>query len=1132
MKQPIYYFVLILLLSIFNLSAQNIHHDLKVKIQPEKHFIEVVDEVFLPADFVQARKSGIHFIIHGNLKIESQTAGIKVEKTSEKIESALFGVSNTISIPTEFTLQHYIIKPPKNDKADLKISLKYQGEIYHPIEKKSEEYARSFSESPGIISLDGVMLAGSSYWIPWLNSELVSFNLEVNVPTPWDVVSQGRRTIHEIDGTSRKTRWESPEMMDEVYLIAAPFTEYNMPVNQVEVMAFLRTPDRALATKYLETTAQYLQMYEKLIGPYPYSKFALIENFWETGYGMPSFTLLGPNVIRFPFILHSSYPHELLHNWWGNSVFVDYDRGNWCEGLTVYLADHLIKEQRSQGVEYRRDALQGYTDYVKTSRDFPLLEFRARHDASSAAIGYNKSMMIYHTLRHKLGDEKFIKAIQLFYQQNKFKKATFQDVQQAFETISGEKYDWFFDQWLNRPGAPELEIKKAAVEKVNDKFLLTFNLAQRQSGLAYRLRVPIAVTLENQKSAAIQIVNFEQAEQTFQFEFANRPLQITIDPEFDVFRRLDRNEIPPAFSQLFGAEKVAIVLPEIDDPNELKAYEELAKTWAQSKQVQIIKQNELKTLPTDREIWFFGQKNPFQDDFKKILANYQVEIKSDSIHIDQTAFALKERGFILTLRHPNNPELTIAWLFTTNTKSLPGLGRKLPHYGKYSYLGFEGDEPTNILKGQWPTINSPMSMTVQQPDNYRVKLEMPTLSIRKALANLAPVFSETALMRHIQYLASDERKGRGFGSPELDAAAEYIANQFQQIGLQPGMEKGSYFQTWEDVGGENGTKAVLKNVIGIIPGTNPAWADQSVVIGAHYDHLGLGWPDVRAGNQGQIHNGADDNASGVAVMIELARQLTQTMKPARSIVFIAFTAEESGLRGSKYFVENYKRFPSQKMIGMLNLDTVGRLNNQQILILGGNSAREWIHIFMGCGYVTGVKHQLVQQDLDASDQMSFIKKGIPAVQLFTGPHADYHRPTDDIGKIDAKGLVQVATFTKEAISYLAERDTPLTVTQSAMSTATAPSPQKTGPRRASLGIMPDFSFTGEGIRVNAITAGTAAEKAGLAKGDILKKIGKMELKVLRDLATSLQNHQPGDEVPVVFERDGVVKEIMVKLTER
>ncbi len=127
---------------------------------------------------------------------------------------------------------------------------------------------------------------------------------------------------------------------EEIYVIAAAFTEYEFDAGAVKAMAFLREKDDALANRYLETTAQYLEMYRKLIGPYPYGKFALVENFWETGYGMPSFTLLGSQIIRFPFILHSSYPHELLHNWWGNGVFVDFESGNWCEGLTAYMADH------------------------------------------------------------------------------------------------------------------------------------------------------------------------------------------------------------------------------------------------------------------------------------------------------------------------------------------------------------------------------------------------------------------------------------------------------------------------------------------------------------------------------------------------------------------------------------------------------------------------------------------------------------------------------------------------------------------------------------------------------------------------------------------------------------------------
>jgi Zn-dependent M28 family amino/carboxypeptidase len=198
--------------------------------------------------------------------------------------------------------------------------------------------------------------------------------------------------------------------------------------------------------------------------------------------------------------------------------------------------------------------------------------------------------------------------------------------------------------------------------------------------------------------------------------------------------------------------------------------------------------------------------------------------------------------------------------------------------------------------------------------------------------------------------------------------------------LLPGSDDGTYYQTWvQDVLDKKQVK--LKNIIGIIPGTNPDLKD-AVVISAHYDHLGLGWPDVKKGNEGKIHNGADDNASGVSVMLELAKSLGKTLKPARTIIFIAFTGEEEGLVGSRYFVANYKKFPADKIFANLNLDTVGRLFGNKLMVLNSNTAREWKFIFMGTDFTTGIPTELVTQDLDASDQRSFIEKGIPGVQLF------------------------------------------------------------------------------------------------------------------------------------------------------
>ena len=181
-------------------------------------------------------------------------------------------------------------------------------------------------------------------------------------------------------------------------------------------------------------------------------------------------------------------------------------------------------------------------------------------------------------------------------------------------------------------------------------------------------------------------------------------------------------------------------------------------------------------------------------------------------------------------------------------------------------------------------------------------------------------------------------------------------------------------------------------------------------------------------------------------------------------------------------------------MGALNLDTVGRLGSGKILILGGSSAREWVHIVMGCSYVTGVPAELVQQELDSSDQASFHEWGAPAVQLFTGPHADYHRPTDTPDKVDAAGLVKVAAFAREAVRYLAERAEPLTAAApkpplSGPPAAGGPPPGGDGtPRRASLGTMPDFAFTGPGVRVASVTEGSPAAKAGLQAGDVIVEL--------------------------------------------
>ena len=1121
MKRVISFIPLLLIASLFiscSASGQQghvatIHHDVNVRLEPERNMLTVEDSITLPPD----RPGELTFMLHAGMGPITPTPGVRIELTAASMGS----------VPVEA----FRISLPKGL---LKFVLRYSGTIDHPLESVGRETARGFSTTAGTISEEGIFLAGNSLWYPRFSADFITFVLEASLPPGWDAVSQGRRKLHARRDTGTYVRWESPERQDDIYLVAARFTEYTRPAGRITAMVFLRRPDEKLAGKYLDATVRYVRMYEQLIGPYPYAKFALVENFWETGYGMPSFTLLGPRVIRFPFILVSSYPHEILHNWWGNSVYPDYREGNWSEGLTAYLSDHLLKEQQGKGSEYRQTTLQKYADYVLAGRDFPLTSFRSRHSSPSEAVGYGKSLMLFHMLRRELGDDAFTKGLQGIYGEHKFSFASFGDLRTQFERVSGKDLKAEFAQWITRTGAPELRLEdvetrrrgepekgrrgEGATKPAGGNYRVTFHLRQVQKGKAYRLRIPVAVTMEGRKQAFQTTVEMRDKDEEFALNVPARPLRIDIDPEFDLFRRLGRDEIPPAISQALGAQKMLILLPASAKKDLLKAYRALARAIGRSgpDAVDVMLDEEVKNLPADRTVTVLGWENRFFKHMTAALEGHDIDMDRDRTRIGKTVISRKKHSIVLSAKHRENKDLAMMFIATDSAQALPGLGRKLPHYHKYSYLGFEGNEPANMAKGRWPVLESSMTAFIPGKDGSASRAGRGTLAPREPLIALPPLFSSERMMRTITYLSDPKLKGRGFGSRGLDEAANYIAEQFREAGLVSGGDtQGSYFQKWKDRGGEPERDVMMKNVIGIIPGTKKTMAGQSVVIGAHYDHLGLGWPDVRKKNRGRVHPGADDNASGVAMLIELAGVLKKSMSPDRSVVFVAFTGEEAGRRGSKHYVSKEKRHPAAKVMGMLNLDTVGRLNRKKLYVLGAESACEWVHIFRGAGFVTGAEIETVAEPLDSSDQVSFQEAGVPAVQMFTGPHIDYHRPGDRAGKIDSDGLVSVAAVAKEVIEYLAAREEPLTTTGTGAGKAGVSGKKK---RTVSLGTIPDFSFKGEGCRISGVLPGSPAEACGLQEGDIIIGIDDKPVHDLRELSKILKTLKAGDRISIRFLR--------------
>jgi aminopeptidase N len=231
-------------------------------------------------------------------------------------------------------------------------------------------------------------------------------------------------------------------------------------------------------------------------------------------------------------------------------------------------------------------------------------------------------------------------------------------------------------------------------------------------------------------------------------------------------------------------------------------------------------------------------------------------------------------------------------------------------------------------------------------------------------------------------------------------------------------------------------------------------------------------------------------------------------------------------------VSHAEAYPVEKSIGMINLDTVGRLGDDKLLVLGGSSASDWVHIFRGAGYVAGVDVQVVKTSLDSSDHTSFIDAGVPAVQLFTGAHAGYHKPSDTVQDLDEKGLIKVAAVAREAIAYLAGREEPLTGPGTRGRGDAETRGKDEGQRKVSLGTVPDFAYEGEGVRLDDTVEGSPAERAGLRQGDIITGMNGEKIQSLKDLSIILKSLTAGDPVKIELLRGGTLITVAAVLAER
>ena len=381
-------------------------------------------------------------------------------------------------------------------------------------------------------------------------------------------------------------------------------------------------------------------------------------------------------------------------------------------------------------------------------------------------------------------------------------------------------------------------------------------------------------------------------------------------------------------------------------------------------------------------------------------------------------------------------------------------------------------------------------------------------------------------MAAVRYLADDALEGRLSGTEGERCAGAFIAAKFASLGLEPAGADG-YFQELPlaSAAQPHAPPGRGRNVIGLLRGSDPALSGTAVVIGAHYDHLGLG-EFGSIGEAGEIHNGADDNASGVAALLAAARALTGGLRTARSIIFIAFTGEELGLIGSSWYAE-HPAFPLERTVAMINLDMVGRLEDGELIVNGTGTAAEWPDILPAANADLGIPMVFEASGFGPSDHTSFYVHEIPVLHFFTNVHGDYHRHTDDADKVDAWGLGLVARLTENVARLVATRPEPLTAIPGIGERTE--SPRGSG---AWLGTVPDFTPVDFGVLLAGVTGGSPAEGAGLVRGDVLVGLGDHEVADLQGFTDALAAYRPGDEVVLRYVRDGETLEATVRLGDR
>jgi len=513
-----------------------------------------------------------------------------------------------------------------------------------------------------------------SNWLAHPVDRLATWTLNGQSPKGQKWLTEGRLVSESDTDTGYRARFRSTDHPSAPpTLITGPFKISERLDGDLRVRTYFHPELAPLAQGYLDDTVGYIQDASTTIGAFPYPGFSIVSGPMPVGFGLPGMTYMGRRVLALPFIRTTSLPHEVLHNWWGNAVEVDYASGNWAEGLTTFQAD-LVQSARRNGDDGRAKRLEWLRNYaaLPATSDQALSDFTSRTHDASQIVGYGKTAFVFHMLKNHLGKDTFTRSLQRFYRINAYKTASWLDLKTAFETVSGADLSAFFNAWTTKPGAPNIKLMDAIASGSK----VTFSLNQSP---AYPLDIPVHI--HTQSGDQTLSVRLNAPSQTFTLTAKDTVLGVSIDPNFNVFRRLAVGEMPPIFRDVTLDPDTQLVLvsqnPEVNNLAQQLAEHLLQRPAQPQTAARTAGPRLIIGLDSDIAPYLQGTPPPASDG---------------------RAYVMRDALGRATL-----------FIMATDTHTLVGLGKVLAHYKRRSFVTFKAGKITD--KGVSPVPASPLART-------------------------------------------------------------------------------------------------------------------------------------------------------------------------------------------------------------------------------------------------------------------------------------------------------------------------------------------------------------------------------------------------------------------------------------